>query len=179
VLNNPVQNVDPTGHCGLTAEAVVLCLVAVGEATSAAFAGVMALPFGAAMLASTLADGQPMTTDASGAPVPDTSVEKRTEEVPAPTEAYSRKKHYGNTPTEADRKAIGGSPDHDPPLVKRYYEGDPAIGEKPGYLQTEAERKASAADRTRMNPSTGGQQKSQGGDMARYSKEQKKKYGLK
>jgi hypothetical protein len=51
-------------------------LVAVGEATSAAFAGVMALPFGAVMLASTLADGQPMTTDASGAPVPDTSVEQ-------------------------------------------------------------------------------------------------------
>jgi len=47
----------------------------------------------------------------------------------APTEAYNRAKHYGRTPTAADRKAIGAGSgevaDHNPPLVQRYYEGDP------------------------------------------------------
>ena len=41
-----------------------------------------------------------------------------------------------------------------PPLVQRYYEGDPGIGEKPGYLMTPEERRASANDRSRMRPST-------------------------
>jgi hypothetical protein len=41
----------------------------------------MALPFGAAMLAATLADGQPMTTDASGAPVPDPAAEDQKPEI--------------------------------------------------------------------------------------------------
>ena len=95
-----------------------------------------------------------------------------------PTEPYNRKKHYGNTPTAQDRKEIGGSPDHNPPLVKRYYEGDPSIGEKPGYLMTPEERKASAKDRNRMKPSTKEEQNKQGGEMSKYSKEMKKKYGL-
>ncbi|MEF2680522.1 MAG: polymorphic toxin-type HINT domain-containing protein [Oscillospiraceae bacterium] len=95
-----------------------------------------------------------------------------------PTEPYNRKKHYGNTPTKKDRQVVGGSPDHDPPLVKRYYEGDPSIGEKPGYQMTAAERRASAQDRSRMNPSTKAEQNSQGGRMSKYSKEMKKKYGL-
>lgn len=64
------------------------------------------------------------------------------------------------------------------PLVKRYYEGDPKTGEKPGYLQTPAERKASANDRTRMQPATKAEQNSQGGQMSQYSKEQKKRHGL-
>ena len=65
-----------------------------------------------------------------------------------PTESYNRRKHYGNTPTKKDRQVVGGSPDHDPPLVKRYYEGDPSTGEKPGYQMTASERRASAQDRT-------------------------------
>ena len=61
-----------------------------------------------------------------------------------PTEPYNRRKHYGNTPTKKDRQVVGGSPDHDPPLVKRYYEGDHSTGEKPGYQMTASERRASA-----------------------------------
>jgi RHS repeat-associated protein len=97
-----------------------------------------------------------------------------------PSEAYNRRAHYGDTPTAADRRAVGGeSVDHHPPLVKRYYEGDPAKGEKPGYKQTPAERRASANDRSRMRPSTKAAQRRQGGEMSQYSKEQKKKNGLK
>lgn len=66
-----------------------------------------------------------------------------------PAEPYNRRDKYGNTPTKSDRQALGAGPDqvvdHDPPLVKRYYEGDPTIGEKPGYQMTQAERKAGAA----------------------------------
>jgi hypothetical protein len=97
-----------------------------------------------------------------------------------PIEAYNRKKHYGNTPTSTDRRIIGGeSVDHDPPLVKRYYEGNPNVGEKPGYLQTADERKMSARDRARMNPSTKEEQNRQGAQMTKYAKEMKRKYGLK
>jgi len=95
-----------------------------------------------------------------------------------PKEPYNRKKHYGNTPTAADRTAVGGSPDHQPPLVQRYYEGDPAIGEPPGHTMTPAQRKASGADRNRMGRSNAGAQRSQGADMSRYSREQKKKHGF-
>jgi hypothetical protein len=95
-----------------------------------------------------------------------------------PTEPYNRRKHYGNTPTAADRKAVGGSPDHDPPLVQRYYEGDPATGEPPGYTMTPDERKASAKDRSRMRPATREEQNQQGAEMANYSKKKKKEYGL-
>jgi RHS repeat-associated protein len=97
---------------------------------------------------------------------------------PRPSQAYNRRLHYGSTPTAADRRAIGGSPDHDPPLVQRYYEGDPSRGEPPGYLMTPQERKASAGDRTRMKPSTQLDQKRQGADMSRYAREKKKKHGL-
>jgi len=96
-----------------------------------------------------------------------------------PTKAYNRTKNYGNTPTQADRKAIGGeSVDHDPPLVKRYYDGDPNVGEAPGYTQTAEQRRASANDRSRMKPATKAEQNRQGGQMSKYSKEKKKKYGL-
>ncbi len=95
-----------------------------------------------------------------------------------PTEPYNRRKHYGNTPTKKDRQVVGGSPDHDPPLVKRYYEGDPSTGEKPGYQMTASERRASAQDRSRMKPATRLEQNSQGGRTSHYSKEMKKKYGL-
>lgn len=99
-----------------------------------------------------------------------------------PAEAYNRRKHYGNTPTQTDRKAVGAgegqAADHDPPLVKRYYEGDPATGEKPGFQMTDAERRASAQDRTRMNPQPQGESNQQGGQMSQYSKQKKKEHGL-
>ena len=96
--------------------------------------------------------------------------------IPESTEPYNRRAHYGNTPTAADRKAVGGeSVDHDPPLVERYYKGDPARGEKPGRLQTPQERRASANDRSRMKPSTLEAQHKQGGKMSQYSKQMKKK----
>ena len=98
--------------------------------------------------------------------------------IPTPIEPYNRRKHYGNTPTPQDRKVIGGSPDHDPPLVQRYYEGDPRTGEKPGYLMTADERRTSAKDRSRTKPSTREEQNKQGAAMAKYSKEMKKKFGL-
>ena len=73
-----------------------------------------------------------------------------------PTEAYNRQKHYGKTPTAADRKAVGAGEgefaDHQPALVERYYEGDPSVGKPPGHTMTSEERKASAGDRSRMTP---------------------------
>ncbi|QEM09136.1 DUF6443 domain-containing protein [Mucilaginibacter rubeus] len=100
----------------------------------------------------------------------------------APTERYNRKQHYGNTPKKSDRNALnaqsGDVVDHDPPLVERYYEGDPSTGEKPGYLMTPEERKQSANDRTRMKLQPQSESNSQGGKAAKYSNEQKKKYGL-
>lgn len=69
--------------------------------------------------------------------------------------AYDRPTQYGRTPTAADRAAIGAGSgqvvDHQPPLSKRWYFGDPARGEIPGYLMTPTQRAASAADRTRMS----------------------------
>ena len=89
-----------------------------------------------------------------------------------PAEPYNRSKHYGKTPTAADRqwfmvnrkaavnKAInkqkkhsGNSEwvlDHEPPLVTRYYKG--ASGEKPGFKMTDSERKNSGRNRNRMTP---------------------------
>lgn len=99
-----------------------------------------------------------------------------------PTEAYNRAKHYGKTPTQADRTAVGAGKgqvaDHDPPLVKRYYEGDPTTGEKPGFQMTDAERRASAQDRTRMKQQPQSESNQQGGKMSQYSKEKKKENGL-
>ena len=99
-----------------------------------------------------------------------------------PKEAYNRRKHYGNTPSEADRKAMGAGADevvdHDPPLVKRYYDGDPARGEKPGYSMTDAERRKSAQDRSRMKPQAKQESNKQGGKMSQYSKKKKKENGL-
>jgi RHS repeat-associated protein len=101
---------------------------------------------------------------------------------PGPTEAYNRQKHYGKTPTAADRKAVGAGADevadHQPPLVDRYYEGDPSIGEPPGYTMTPAQRKASGGDRSRMAPQPKSESNAQGAEKSRYSREQKKKYGL-
>jgi hypothetical protein len=102
--------------------------------------------------------------------------------VSKPTESYNRKKHYGNTPKKSDRKHLGAGKDevadHDPPLVKRYYEGDPKIGEKPGYQMTPKERKTSANDRTRMKKQSKEDSNKQGAEMSRYSKKKKEEYGL-
>lgn len=99
-----------------------------------------------------------------------------------PAEPYNRRAHYGKTPTAADREAVGAGTgevaDHDPPLVKRYYEGDPAVGEKPGYQMTPAERKASAGDQSRMSPQPRADSDKQGADMSRYSRGKKKEFGL-
>jgi RHS repeat-associated protein len=99
-----------------------------------------------------------------------------------PTEPYNRAKHYGRTPTQADRNAIGAGKgqvaDHDPPLVKRYYDGDPATGEKPGFQMTDAERRASGSDRSRMTPQPHGDSNQQGGQMSTYSRQKKKEFGL-
>ncbi|MFI7545222.1 polymorphic toxin-type HINT domain-containing protein [Actinoplanes sp. NPDC049599] len=88
---------------------------------------------------------------------------------------YSRRGHYGRTPTRADRKAFGAGSgqvvDHDPPLVKRYYEGDPSIGEKPGIEMTEAELRASGSDRSRMGLQDRSDSNRQGRDMQKYSME--------
>lgn len=101
-----------------------------------------------------------------------------------PPEAYNRKKHYGRTPTKADRKAIGAGKgevaDHDPPLVKRYYEGDPNAvpPERPGIQMSPAERAASAADRSRMRVQPAGESNSQGGTMSQYSRQMRRRLGL-
>lgn len=108
--------------------------------------------------------------------------EGQKEVVDKPAEPYNRRKHYGNTPTKADRKEMEASPDevvdHEPELVKRYYEGDSKTGEKPGYQMTPDERKASANDRPRMKLQPRAESNKQGADASRYSREQKKKHGL-
>ncbi len=98
-----------------------------------------------------------------------------------PTEPYNRSTHYNKTPTAADRQALGAGKDqvvdHQPPLVQRYYEGDPSINEKPGYMMTPSERNASANDRSRMGLQSFGDSYKQGGQMSNYSKQKKKEYG--
>lgn len=92
-----------------------------------------------------------------------------------PREPYSRVAHYGNTPTAADRLALGAGPgqvvDHDPPLVVRYYEGDPRTGERAGHLMSQGERLLSAADRSRMRVHSDAESRKQGDEMAKYSNE--------
>ena len=99
-----------------------------------------------------------------------------------PREPYNRRDHYGRTPTKSDRKAVGAEPDevadHDPPLVKRYYEGDPTRGEKPGYRMSDAERRASAKDRTRLRRQPRVDSDRQGGEMSGYAKRKRKEHGF-
>ena len=97
-------------------------------------------------------------------------------------EAYNRRSHYGRTPTPADRKALGAGADevvdHQPPLVKRYYDGDPATGEKPGRKMTPEERRKSATDRSRMQRQPKKESCKQGAECAQYSKDKKKELGI-
>jgi hypothetical protein len=55
--------------------------------------------------------------------------------------------------------------------VERYYQGDNSVGERPGYLMTEMERKASAADRSRMRVQSSADSNAQGGYLSWYSRE--------
>jgi hypothetical protein len=86
---------------------------------------------------------------------------------------YDRVKLYGNTPTPADRSALGAGTgqvvDHDPPLVVRYYLGDSAHGEKAGYLMTQSERLISAQDRTRMRLHSKSESDQQAEEMKQFS----------
>ncbi len=104
------------------------------------------------------------------------------DDVVKPTEAYNRAKHYGKTPTAAQRRSAGAKADevldHNPALMLRYYEGDPAVGEKPGYLMTSAERRASASDMTRMQKQPRKESDIQGGVLAKRSREIRKALGL-
>jgi RHS repeat-associated protein len=86
---------------------------------------------------------------------------------------YSRD-FFPSTPTAADRTAIGGSPDHVPAIVQRWYNGDPSVGERPLIFATPSERAASARDRSRMVPSTKNAQNSQGGTLSNWSKQMKR-----
>ena len=99
-----------------------------------------------------------------------------------PDERYNRRQHYGNTPTQADRRAFGAGPDqvvdHDPPLVVRYYEGDPSRGELPGFNQTDAQRRASGSDRSRMQLQPRSESNSQGGVLSQYSRRLREIFGL-
>lgn len=113
-----------------------------------------------------------------GAPVPTNLPDSPN----SPLEPYNRRKHYGVSPTAADRKLFGVGADevldHEPSLVRRYYDGDPDLGELPGWQMNDAQRRASANDRARMSPQPRPESDAQGATSANYSKQQKKKYGL-
>jgi RHS repeat-associated protein len=96
-----------------------------------------------------------------------------------PKVAYERVPRYGNTPTAAQKASVpaGMEFDHDPMLVKHYYEG-PGDGTLPGYNLTGAERKAFGARLDVGSAATPSQQRAQGAAAARYSKAQKKIWGL-
>ena len=93
-----------------------------------------------------------------------------------PKEAYNRRKHYGNTPTQADRKALGAGKgeevNHMRQLVKHYYEDG-------GHAMTSAQRKAFATDRANMEVISQRANRADGGRLSQYSKNMKKKYDLK
>ena len=112
----------------------------------------------------------------------DVKIADEIEDINKPIEAYNRKKHYGNTPKKSDRNYFKSKSDdvvdHDPPLVQRYYEGDPKTGEKPGFEMTQEERKLSANDRERMGNQPKDESHKQGGEMSNYSKKKKKELGL-
>lgn len=96
-----------------------------------------------------------------------------------PREPYDRVKHYGNTPTAAQKRAVpkGMEFDHDPMLVQHYYEG-PGGGGLPGFNLTPAERKAYAASLSSGKPSAPKPQRRQGGDASVYSKQMKRLFAL-
>jgi len=96
-----------------------------------------------------------------------------------PKAQYKRVEHYGNTPTAAQKASVpeGMEFDHNPMLVKHYYEGA-GEGSIPGYNLTNYERKAFGVRLDSGSPATPKQQRIQGAEAAKYSKEQKKIWGL-
>jgi hypothetical protein len=99
-----------------------------------------------------------------------------------PALPYDRIPQYGRTPKPADRAAIGAGlgqvADHQPTLAERWYFGDWARGEIPGYLMTPSQRAQSAADRTRMNVQSQRDSNVQGGHMAAFSRQMKRKFRI-
>jgi RHS repeat-associated protein len=97
-----------------------------------------------------------------------------------PKSAYDRVRDYGYTPTSAQRSSVppGTSYDHNPTLVKHYYEGD-GKGGLPGYNQTQQEREAFAKSLAHGKPATIQQQHVQGGKASAFSKKWRKAFCLK
>ena len=96
-----------------------------------------------------------------------------------PKEPYSRRKHYGNTPTKKDREALGATDeevvDHKRSLVEHYYEGDGNDG-IPGHEMTKEERVKFGKDRDNMQNQKRTDSNAQGGEKSSYSKGMKKKF---
>jgi hypothetical protein len=104
------------------------------------------------------------------------------ENVTSPEVAYDRLDQYGRTPTRADRNWLGAGQgqvaNHEPTIARRWYFGDPARGEIPGYLMTPSQRAASAADRTRMNVQSQSDSNVQGGEMAAFSRKMRRMFRI-
>ncbi len=96
-----------------------------------------------------------------------------------PSEAFSRKDHYGRTPTRPQKNSVpkGMLFDHDPPLGQHYYEGD-GQGDKPGYQMTQAERLNYARRLDVGRPAVPNQRHGQGGTVKAYTERMRKMYGL-
>jgi len=133
VRNNPLARTDPDGHCGPTDPFdCALMLQAVGDIFAAGLkewahstvnqmmdpspAGRIMFATNSTMLAmapEALASGEEVgvRTDAAESESAVTAVagEAAASETAGPSEAYYRRQHYGDTPTAADRKAIGGN----------------------------------------------------------------------
>ena len=66
-------------------------------------------------------------------------------------------------------------------MIERYYKGDPARGEKPGFMMDDFGRQMSGNDRTRMRlqktEGPGGSD-AQGREMMKFSQKMADKYGL-
>jgi len=95
-----------------------------------------------------------------------------------PTEPYNRVKHYGHTPTAEQKASVpeGMEFDHNPMLVKHYYEG--VDGSLPGFNMTQEERLRFARDVNNGRAATPQEQREQGGEAAAYSKKMKKLCGF-
>lgn len=190
-LGNPLTLIDPDGQIPVVIVLAAAVIVGVFSAPEAANApespkarmiesgGVARALEGGAKGAAVAIAGK-RAIEALGAGGDDSG--KMRDESPAPNEPYNRRSHYGNTPTQSDRKALGAGKDevvnHEPPLSKRYYEGDPQNGERPGHQMTPEERKASANDRARMNLQPKGESCAQGAECARYTRQKNEQYGL-
>jgi len=96
-----------------------------------------------------------------------------------PSEAFSRKDHYGRTPTRPQKNSVpkGMLFDHDPPLGQHYYEGD-GQGGKPGYQMTQEERLIYARRLDVGKPAVPEQRHGQGGTVKAYTERMRKMYDL-